>query len=105
MSGVLFTTLFMFTVISLVSFLIAYNFWESRNGILRKIMIFYFFTKGLVYAFAATALYFAERRETLFIDPQWGRIIILTPLTISMLMLLAYIIKVNRKFFDDARRN
>jgi hypothetical protein len=99
MSTLLFLTLFMFTIIAIVSFFIAYSFWESRNGILRKIMIFYFLTKGLSYSFAATALYFMERRQVMFIEPSVGRLIILTPLTISMLMLLAYLINVNRKYF------
>jgi hypothetical protein len=56
MSNELFISEVLFLIIMLIGTFVAYEFYKSKDGILRKLMIWYFVID--VYVYASSALYF-----------------------------------------------
>lgn len=76
----------MTVIIVLIGFIIARDFYISRNGILRKILIWYFIVEVFIYALAF--LYWAN---DLALSVGVFRLIVLTPKFIIKVRLLYYL--------------
>lgn len=76
----------MTVIIVLIGFIIARDFYISRNGILRKILIWYFIVEVFVYSLA-----FIYWLDVLAISVGLFRLIVLVPKFIIKLRLLWYL--------------
>lgn len=81
---------FLFSIIILIGAALCWEFIRSRNGILRKLMIWYFATEIFVYTAAAIYAYCGEYKITL-VSIGIFRMIILIPKACIKLRLLYYL--------------
>lgn len=77
--------------IVVLSAMIAHEFWKSKNGVLRKLIIAYFISK--VWAYGIAAVYYLMQDMGYFsgAQPIWIRLICNLPMFIVMLRLWKYI--------------
>lgn len=94
MSGNLFLSELMFSVISTVALLTMIEFIRYKDGVLRKIMICFFAIEVFVYA--SSGLYFWGVVNGFEMTIDVFRVIVLAPKTICMMVLFVYL-KYKRK--------
>lgn len=90
MSTDLFISELLFSIIILIGVCILWEFIISKNGILRKLMIWYFAVEIYVYLFAAIFFYCEEINHPLMSTGLF-RIVVLIPKALIKLRLLYYL--------------
>lgn len=84
-----------FFCIGLGSLFVAYEFWKSKNGYLRKIMILYFLTQFWAVAISGT-YFFLDKKELWTPAFEITKFGAMFPLGISMALIWIYLYKTNR---------
>lgn len=88
----LFVSEIMFTIIISIAVLVWWQLKISRNGMLRKIFLWYFAVE--IWVFGWSAVYWLD---TSTMPLEWFRLLVLTPKVIIKLVLLWWLVKQNRK--------
>lgn len=81
----------MFWTIAIISWLIAWEFYKSKDGRLRVLMIEFFISKVWVYSFAGLFFLLWDFGYFRDVDQIWVRLGCNVPMFIIMLKLLSYI--------------
>lgn len=96
MSNELFVAEILYIITTFIAAYVAYEFYQSKNGILRKILVFHFLSQAWAGIVNGVFFYFYERGFELVLSVGATRLIALTPLAISMILILEYIKKKNK---------
>ncbi len=83
----------LFTIIVLIAVLLWREFFISRNGILRKIFLWYFAIEVWVFGWSAVYWYLAEVFGNVLFSVGILRLIVLIPKAIIKLVLLWYLVR------------
>jgi hypothetical protein len=96
MTGNLFVSEVLFTIIIAIGFLVFWQLKISRNGTLRKIMMAYFLIE--IYVYSLSAIYWwAIDRGVVPVPITVFRLVVLIPKAAVKIVLLVWLIKQNRK--------
>lgn len=83
-------SLILFIIISIISCVTAYKFYKAKNGVLRRLMIWFFIVE--VYVYLVSALYFTLASYDIEpISMGLFRFIVLLPKAVMMLRILQYL--------------
>lgn len=94
----LFLALLSFVSMAVISMLLVYQFYASKNGQLRRLMIYYWAAQA--WAMSYSAIWFwMDARGFKQVSLGVGRLIAIVPLNITMIMILLYIIRQNRNHY------
>lgn len=100
MKAGLFISEVLFVSMAAISLVLAYLFFISKNGKLRKLLIIYFLCQWWVTTWSGTYFFLTEKNIIRLMDWDSARIVALLPITCSMIALVAYLIRQNRKKKD-----
>lgn len=98
----LFIAELLFMLITCVSLFLVYQFAISKNGWLRKLMIFHWSCQAWTTLWSG-AWFWMQNEGTEPVPLGVGRIMALLPLTVSMILFLIYIVKQNNKKIKNHR--
>lgn len=96
MDANLFFSEILFAIIVAVAVLVFWQLKISRNGLLRKILMAYFLIEIYMFSLMAVYWWYADRGDPLMSIKEL-RLLVLIPKTAIKLVLLAWLIKQNRK--------
>jgi len=90
------TSQFLYILMGLISLFIAREFWKSKNGLFRKLMIFLFVSQFWVVS--VSAIYYALLEKWLLDIKYFGviRLLALLPITTALILIFIYLAKKNR---------
>lgn len=86
-----------FLTIALVSAFLAYQFYISKNGMLRRLLIIFFCSQFFTVLCSAIYYLALEQFGKEPVPIAWMRIIALMPMSVSLILMLIYILGENRK--------
>lgn len=86
-----------YVLMAFISAFLAYQFYISKNGMLRRLLILFFIS--YFFTILCSALYYitAEHFKYEPFNIEWVRVVALTPITIVMILLYLYIHKQNKE--------
>lgn len=98
MSNALFVAELLYIITFCISSYVAYEFYKSdrNSGYLRILLIFHFISQAWVSVVNGIFFYFFERGYSVFLDIGATRIISLTPLAASLILILEHIKNKNK---------
>lgn len=92
----LFIAQMLYGIMAAIAFILAYQFFISKNGILRRLMIFHFLCQCWSTGWSGL-WFFMEYKGFQPTSFGVGRIISLAPLCLSLIFLLIYVVQQNNK--------
>lgn len=91
------TSQFLYILMGLISLFIAREFWKSRDGVFRKLMIFFFLAQFWVVGASASYYFLTEKFNVSTYYFGVIRLLALLPITISMVLIFIYLARKNKK--------
>lgn len=91
-----FTAQLLYILIGLVSIFIAREFWKSRDGVFRKLMIFLFSAQAFTVFLSAAYFLLMEKWNREPLPFGIARLIALLPMSVAMMLVGGYLAKQNK---------
>lgn len=92
----LFIAEFLYLLICVISIIIVYEFWRTKNGKLRVLMILLFSSIAWQNAFSGFYFYMIEVKKVIIVPFPLSRMLVLVPMAVAMILMLVYLVKTNR---------
>lgn len=92
MSDNLFISEVLFAIVATIAFLVFWQFYRTRNGVLRKIMMLYFLIEFFIYAASGLYFWMAEQHYNV-ISIETFRLVVIVPKCLVKCWLLYYLVR------------